>query len=122
MNSSTNSPQLLATKASRVSLGLALGCGCIFLVFKVVEQTSPFDQTRVGVLIGFLPRTGLDVLWAGEALVVVVSIGSFLLIRREDIASKAIVGIVARSLCGITMGLFEVLFLWLYVGHRVMGF
>ena len=59
MNSPTNNPRSLATKASWASLGLALASACIFLVFNVVDQISPFDQTRVGVLTGFLPRTVL---------------------------------------------------------------
>lgn len=61
-------------------------------------------------------------MWAGEALAVFVGAGSFLLIRRNDFASKAIVGIVARSLGGIAVGLFGTLFLWLVVGHIVVGF
>ena len=91
-------------------------------MFEVLDQVSPFDQTRHGVLTGFLPRTVLYAVWAGVTLAAVVGIGSFVLIRREDITSKAIIGIVARSLCGIAMGLFGGLFLWLYVGHRVIGF
>ena len=123
MNSPTDQPQSLAAKASWFCLGLGFGCSSILLLFLVVDQTlSPFDQTRHGVLTGFLPRTVLFVLWAGEALAAVVGIGSFMLIRREDITSKAIGGIVARSLGGIVVGSFGVLFLWLYVGHRVIGF
>jgi hypothetical protein len=83
---------------------------------------STFGRTRQGVLTGFLPRTVLYVLWAGEALAVVVGLGSFLLIARKDIASKAIIGIVARSLCGIAVGLCGGLVLWLIVGHIVTGF
>jgi hypothetical protein len=51
-----------------------------------------------------------------------VGVGSFLLIRRQDITSKVNVGIIARSLGGILVGLVGVLLLWLYVGHRVIGF
>ena len=47
---------------------------------------SPFDGTKQGVLTGFLPRTVLYGLWAGEALTVLVGIASLLLIRRKDIA------------------------------------
>jgi len=122
MNSPTDQPRSLSVKASWASLGLALGCACIFVVFRVVEQMSPFEQTKHGLLTGFLPRTVLFVLWAGEALAVVIGIGSFLLIRRKDITAKAMVGIVARSLIGIALGLFGVLFLWLWIGHVVIGF
>ena len=53
---------------------------------------------------------------------VIVGLGSFVLIRRPDIASKAIIGIVVRSLIGIGVGLCACVVLWLYVGHRVIGF
>lgn len=122
MDSPTDQPRSVSVKASWVSLGLALGCICIFLVFLLVEQVSPLDQTRQGVLTGYLPRTILFVLWAGEALAAIVGVGSFLLIRRGDITSKAIIGIIARNVIGIALGLFGVLVLWLYVGHRVIGF
>jgi hypothetical protein len=122
MNSPTDKPRSLAARASWASFGLAFGCGLAFLMFQAVNQSSPFDHTRQGVLTGFLPRTILYMLWAGEALAVVVGLGSFLLIRRDDIASMAIVGIVARSLCGIAAGLFGTLVLWLVVGHIVIGF
>ena len=91
-------------------------------MFLVVEQGSPFDQTSQGVLTGYLPRAVLVLLWVVEALAAVVGIGSFLVIRREDITSKAIVGVVVSSLGGIALGLMGAVFLWLYVGHRVIGF
>ncbi|MEO8496785.1 MAG: hypothetical protein ABI614_17080 [Planctomycetota bacterium] len=69
-----------------------------------------------------LPRTALRVLWAAEALAVVVGILSFLLLRRRDLAERAIIGIVARSLCGIGVGLVGTVVLWLIVGHIVIGF
>ena len=123
MNSPTHRPRSLAAKGSWASLGLALGCAGIFLLFQVVDQLSPFDRERVrGVLTGFLPRAVLCALWAGEALAVIVGMGSFLLLRREDITSQAIIGIVARGLCGIAAGLFGVVFFWLIVGHIVIGF
>jgi|GEM_PF-2149305 len=122
MNSPTDNRRSIAVKASWVSFGLALGCLCIFFVFQQVDQIVPFDRTKQGLLTGFLPRTGLYVLWAGEAFAVVAGIGSFLLIRRKDIASEAIIGIVVRSLCGIAVGLYGVIFLGLIVGHIVGGF
>ena len=79
-----------------------------------------FETNERGLLAGFLPRATLYVLWAGEALAVVVV--SFLLIRRHDIVSKAIIGIVARSLCGIAVGLIGTVVLRLIVGHIVIGF
>ncbi len=122
MNSPTQQPRSRAVKASLASLGLALGCGFVFLIGQLVNQVFPFEQTPRGLLAGFLPRTGLYVLWAGEALAVVAGLASLLLIRRADITSKAIIGIVARSLCGIAAGLFGTVFLWLVVGHIVIGF
>jgi hypothetical protein len=99
----TPNQRSLAVKASWTALVLALGCAGVFLIGQVANQISPFEQSPRGLLTGFVPRAGLYVLWAG--LAVVVGIGSFLLIRRHDIASKAIIGIVARSLCGIAAGL-----------------
>lgn len=122
MNSPSAQPRSLAAKASWTSLGLALGCAGIFLIFQAVDQLSPFDRTRQGVLTGFLPRTALYTLWAGETLSPIVGIASFLLIRRQDIASRAIYGIVARSMSGIAAGLFGTIVLWLVVGHIVVGF
>ena len=122
MNSPTDPPRSLAAKASWASLGLALGgvCGCFFL--QLLNLIARFETNERGLLVGILPRTTLYVLWAGEALAVVVGVVSFLLIRRHDIASKAIIGIVARSLCGIAVGLIGTVVLWLIVGHIVIGF
>jgi hypothetical protein len=87
-----------------------------------MDQSTRFERTSQGLLTGIVPRMVLYVLWAGEALAVVVGIGSFPLIRKDDITSKVIVGIVARSLCGIAAGLCGTVFLWLIVGHSVIGF
>jgi hypothetical protein len=122
MNLAPAQPRSLAAKASWVSLGLALGCACAFLVFSVIDEAIGFAHTRQGVLTGFLPRAALWMMWAGTGLAVITGIGSFLFIRRPDITSKAIIGIVARSLCGIGAGLCGCVVLWLYVGHRVIGF
>ena len=121
MNTETEQPRSPAAKASWAALVLALGCACGYLISVVVNQISPFDHTKHGVLTGLLPRTVLYVLWAGEGLAVVLGVASFLLIRKGDIVSQAIFGIVARSLCGIIVGLFGTLVLWLVVGH-VHGF
>lgn len=122
MNPPTDRPHSLAVKASWAALGLAFGCAFLFLIFQAVDQMSPFDRTRQGLLTGFLPRSALYVLWAGEALAPVFGIGSFLLIRRQDFTLKVILGIVARSLCGIVVGMLGGICLWLIVGHIVIGF
>ncbi len=123
MNSTPDQPQSLAAKASWICIGLTLGCSCLLLIFLVVDQTlSPFNQSRQGVLTGVFPRTLLLVLWAGEALAAVCGVGSLLLIRRGDVTRKLVAGIATRSLSGVAVALFGVLFLWLYVGHRVIGF
>lgn len=123
MNSPTARPRSLATRASWTSLGLAVRCVCAIVVFEVLDEMIGFAQnTPHGVLTGFLPRGALWVMWAGTGLAVVVGLGSFVLIRRPDIASKAIIGIVVRSLMGIGVGLCACVVLWLYVGHRVIGF
>ncbi len=57
-----------------------------------------------------------------EALAVVLGLASLLLIRRADIASKHVIGIVVGSVCGITVGIIGVIFFWLIVGHVVIGF
>ncbi|MBC7817406.1 MAG: hypothetical protein IAG10_10995 [Planctomycetaceae bacterium] len=122
MTSPTQQPRSRAVKATWVSLGLAFGCGLVFLIGQVVNQIAPFEQTPRGLLVGFLPRAGLYILWAGEALAVIAGLASLLLIRRADITSKAVIGIVAGSLCGIAAGLFGTVFFWLIVGHIVIGF
>lgn len=122
MNSSTAQSRSLATRASWTSLGLAVGCVCAFVVFGVLDETIEFAQTPHGVLTGFLPRGALWAMWAGTGLAIIVGVGSFVLIRRTDIASKAIIGIIVRSLIGIGVGLCACVVLWLYVGHRVIGF
>jgi len=88
----------------------------------MVDQMSSFDRTKHGVLTGFVPRTVLYMMWAGEALAAIVGIGSFLLIRRRDKDSHAIGGIAVRSVCGIGFGLYGTVVLWLVVGHIVIGF
>ena len=122
MTSLTDPPRSLATKASWGSLGLALGgvCGCFLL--QLLNVIVRFETNQRGLLTGLLPRTALYVLWAAEALAVVVGVVSLLLIRRHDIASKAVIGIVVRNLCGITVGLIGTFVLWLIVGHIVIGF
>jgi hypothetical protein len=61
-------------------------------------------------------------MWVGTGFAVVGGSGSVLLIRRRDVDSKAVAGIVVRSVVGIVLGLCAGGFLWLYVGHRVFGF
>ncbi len=111
-----------AVKASWASLGLALGCACAFLVFQALDAAAPFEQTRQGVLTGIVPRTLLYLLWAGEALAVVAGGAGLVLIRRPDVVSQSLAGILVRSLSGIMIGLPGVIFFWLYVGYRVVGF
>jgi hypothetical protein len=122
MSSPADQPKSLAVRASWGALNLSLGCGVLFIALLMMDQALQFERTSNGVLMGFLPRTVLCVLWAGEALAVLVGAGSFLLIRRHDIESKAVIGIVLRSLGGIVAGLFGTLVLWLFVGHWVFGF
>jgi len=101
---------------------LAFGGILGFLVFQAVDQIAAYEVTRHGILTGFLPRAVLCVLLAGEVLAVVIGAVSLLLIRQRDKTSKAILGIVLRSLCGAVAGLCAGLFLWLFVGHVVIGF
>ena len=123
MNAPAKTTRSLAAKISWVSLGLAVGCVCALVVFEVLDEMIGFaHNTPHGILTGVLPRGALWVMWAGTGLAVIVGLGSFVLIRRPDIASKAITGIVVRSLIGIGVGLCECVVLWLYVGHRVIGF
>ena len=93
-----------------------------FLVFQAANDFTPFETTKVGVLTGLLPRTLLSVGLAVEVFAIVVGAGSFLLIRRKDVTSKAIPGIAGRSLCGIVVGFCGGVVLWLWVGHIVTGF
>ncbi len=123
MNLPTTYSRSMAVKVSWASLGLALGCLCVFYIFQQIDQVSPFDRApKQRLLTSFLPRAGLYVLWVGEALAVVAGIGSFLLIRRKDISSMAVIGISVISLCGIGIGLYGTILLWLMVGQIVIGF
>jgi hypothetical protein len=122
MSSLTDKPRSLAVKTSWGSIGVALGCVGLFLLFQLVDQAVSFEHTKMGVLTGFLPRAALLLMWGGEALAVLAGAVGFLLIRREDVAAGAMAGIVARNLCGIAVGSAGTLFLWLVVGHVVFGF
>jgi hypothetical protein len=82
----------------------------------------PFAQSPQGLLTGYVPRIGLFLLWAGEALAVIVGVTSLFLILKADIASQKVKGIVVRSMFSIAVGLIGVIFLWLIVGHIVIGF
>ena len=72
MNAPAKTTRSLAAKISWVSLGLAVGCVCAFVVFVVIDEMFGFAHTRHGVLTGFLPRGALWVMWAGTALAVIV--------------------------------------------------
>jgi hypothetical protein len=122
VNAPDKTERSLAVKASWISFGLVIGCVCAFLCFSVIDETFRFAHTRHGVLTGFLSRTALWLMWAVTGLAVITGLGSLVLIRRPDITSKAIIGIVARSLIGILAGLFGCVVMWLIVGHRVVGF
>ncbi len=122
MTSQTQLPHSRAVKAIWISLGSAFGCGFVFFVGQFVNLFFPFAQSPRGLLTGYVLRIGLFLLWAGEAPAVVVGLASLLLIRRSDMSSKAIIGIVVGSVCGITVGLIGVIFFWLIVGHVVIGF
>ena len=72
VNAPDKTERSLAAKASWVSLGLAVGCVCAFVVFEVIDETIGFaHNTPRGVLSGFLPRTALWVMWAGMGLAVI---------------------------------------------------
>lgn len=122
MSSASRSPYSLTAKASWSSLALALGCICVFGFYLVIDEVSPFDKTRHGVLTGLLPRAALVAVWAGTALTALFGMASLLLIRRRDLQTNAVYGIAGRGLCGIVMGLLGVLVMWLFVGHVVIGF
>ncbi|MFY8200924.1 MAG: hypothetical protein ACOVLE_09660 [Pirellula staleyi] len=66
MTSQTQPPRSLAVKATWISLGLAFGCGVVFLLGQFVNQVFPFAQSPRGLLTGIVPRIGLFLLWAGE--------------------------------------------------------
>ena len=122
MKSPDDRPRSLASQASWLGFALATGSTCIFLAFLMIEKVLPFDQTKQGVLTGFLPRTVLVVVWLGETVAAFIGFSSFLIVRRLDVNSKAIIGISVRGLTAVVLGLSGSLVLWLYVGHRVIGF
>lgn len=118
-----NSPaRSIASRTSWTCLVLALSGTVSFIAFQVINGISPFETTGQGVLTGMFPRIVLCGLFAVEALAVAIGVASFLLVRQRDKTSKAIVGIVLRSVCGIVAGLCAGLVLWLVVGHIVIGF
>jgi len=112
----------MAAKASWASLAVCFGTACLFGVFLMFDQVSPYDHTGPGVLKGFLPRATLVVVWVGATLTTFIGMARLLLIRKADIATNAVYGIVGRSVCGIITGLLGVLIMWLIAGHVVIGF
>ena len=121
MNSPEKTPSM-AVKASWASLALFVASACLFVIFLIGDQLAPYEHTGQGVLKGFLPRATLVVVWAGAALTAFTGIASLFLIRKTDIATKAVYGIAGRAVCGIVAGLLGVLIMWLIVGHVVIGF
>lgn len=119
---SPEKPSSIAVKASWTSLALCVATACLFAVYLVGDQLSPYDHTGQGVLKGFLPRATLVVVWVGAALTAFTGIASLLLIRKTDITTKAVYGIAGRGVCGIVAGLLGVLVMWIIVGHVVIGF
>jgi hypothetical protein len=81
------------------------------LLLLASDPPWPYERTRYGLLTDLLPRVAPYLLWAGKALATFVGIGNFLFMRSEDFASKAIIGILVRTLCGVAVGLPEVLLL-----------
>jgi hypothetical protein len=122
MKSSTERPRSLADIASCGSLVLALAGACVLGILGMANEVAPFATTSRGLLSGFLPRALLYVVWATEALAVVVGVGSFLLIRRHDVAAGGVIWIAVRGLLEIAAGLVEMLFMWLLIGHIIIGF
>ena len=101
---------------------MAVGCACLGLGVLLLNRVSPFAVTDRGVLAHWLPRTILYLIWAGEAVAALVGMASFALIRRQDIVANAVAGIVVRSLFGIAVGVWGTVYMWLIVGHVVIGF
>ena len=112
----------MATKASWASLTFCFGCMCLVGVYLIADHVSPHARSGQGVLLGLLARVTLVVGWVAAGLTALVGIASLLLIRKVDIMTNAVYGIVGRGVFGAIAGLLGSLVLWLVVGHVVIGF
>ena len=111
MDSPSTTRRSPAVKASWACVVLALAGTLLYLLTCVV---GPLSRGAGGTI--------PSLLLVGQALAVVAGVVSFFLIREEDRTSRAVPGIVARSVCGIVVGTcagLVVLFVWANV---VIGF
>lgn len=122
MSLPNEAPRSVAKNLSWTSLLLAVGGVLCLLTFQAVNQITPYEVTRQGVLIGLIPLVVLCILLGVELLAVGAAAGSVLLIRPTEMTSKSMFGIVVRSLTGTVVGLCAAVVLWLWVGHFVIGF
>ena len=110
MNSPSGLQKSRAAKASWVCLVLAIASTLFYVT--CTGLSLPHGVTS----------TILSILLAGQALAVVAGVVSFLLIRQHDITSRAIIGIVARNICGIVLGLCAGFIVYIVWAHVVIGF
>ena len=120
--SSQEKSSSIAVRASWTSVALCLATVCLFGIYLIDDQLSSYDHTGQGVLKGFFPRAALSIAWLGAALTALSGLVSLLLIRKVDVETESVYGIVGRGVFGIITGLIGVLILWIVVGHVVVGF
>jgi len=122
MNSASRIPKSPAAKTSWACLVLAIASTLFFVTCAVGQNGASYVIPPAPSLAHRVASTILSVLLAGKALAVVAGVASFILIRREDITSKAIIGIVARNVCGIVFGLCAGFIVYIVWAHVVIGF
>ena len=112
----------LAFQSSWAALALAVGGGLLLALYLMSDHAVGFARTGTGVLAGPVPRGMLYVAWGGEALAPLAGVAALLLLTAGRRRNESLLGIVGRSLCGIAIGLYGTLILWLLVAHIVIGF
>ena len=88
---------------------------CLVGVYLISDHVSPHARSGKGVLLGLLARVTLVVGWVAAGLTALMGIASLLLIRKVDVMTNAVYGMVGTGVFGPIAGLLGSLVLWLVV-------